>query len=130
MEKDAALERQFQPVYVEPPSPRDTVEILRGGQERHEVHHGVRIQDAAIEAAVALSDRYVSGRYLPDKAVDLIDEAASRLRIGIESAPHDLAEVTHAARRVEIELIALNRNGGAAPQRSQLEQELAALRGR
>ena len=142
VEKDAALERQFQPVYVEPPSPRDTVEILRGGQERHEVHHGVRIQESAIEAAVALSDRYVSGRYLPDKAVDLIDEAASRLRIGIESAPHDLAEVTHAARRVEMELIALNRSGGAAPQRSQLEsqrsqlepqrsqleQELAALR--
>src|SRR5215831_10512855 len=128
VEKDAALERQFQPVYVEPPSPRDTVEILRGGQERHEVHHGVRIQESAIEAAVALSDRYVSGRYLPDKAVDLIDEAASRLRIGVESPPSDLDHVTRSARRVEIELIALSRNGGTAPQRDGLERELAALR--
>jgi ATP-dependent Clp protease ATP-binding subunit ClpB len=131
VEKDAALERQFQPVYVEPPSPRDTVEILRGLRERHEVYHGVRIQDSAIEAAVALSDRYVSGRQLPDKAVDLIDEAASRLRVGIESAPHDLDQVTRAARRVEIELIAVDRSGGAvAPGRGQLGQELAALRAR
>jgi ATP-dependent Clp protease ATP-binding subunit ClpB len=129
VERDAALERQFQPVYVEPPSPRDTVEILRGLRERHEVYHGVRICDSAIEAAVALSDRYVSGRYLPDKAVDLIDEAASRLRIGIESAPHDLDQVTRMARRVEIELIAVRRSGGGAEaQRGQLEGELAALR--
>jgi ATP-dependent Clp protease ATP-binding subunit ClpB len=128
VEKDATLERQFQPVYVEPPSARDTVEILRGLRERHEVYHGVRICDSAIEAAVALSDRYVSGRHLPDKAVDLIDEAASRLRIGIESPPHDLEQLTRTARRVEIELIALERTGGAAPQRRQLEKELAALR--
>jgi len=100
VEKDAALERQFQPVYVEPPSARDTVEILRGLRERHEVFHGVRICDSAIEAAVALSDRYVPGRELPDKAVDLIDEAASRLRIGIESPPSDLDQVTQSARRV------------------------------
>jgi ATP-dependent Clp protease ATP-binding subunit ClpB len=128
VERDAALERLFQPVYVEPPSPRETVEILRGLRERHEVYHGVRIADSAIEAAVALSDRYVSGRHLPDKAVDLIDEAASRLRIGIESPPHDLDQVTQAARRAEIELIALKRSGGAAPLRDQLEQELAGLR--
>ncbi|HET7246508.1 MAG TPA: AAA family ATPase [Streptosporangiaceae bacterium] len=128
VEKDAALERQFQPVYVEPPSARDTVEILRGLRERHEVFHGVRISDSAIEAAVALSDRYVSGRELPDKAVDLIDEAASRLRIGIESPPSDLGHVTQSARRVEMELIALSRNGGTAPQRDGLERELAALR--
>jgi ATP-dependent Clp protease ATP-binding subunit ClpB len=128
VENDAALERQFQPVFVEPPSPRDTVEILRGGRERHEVYHGVRIQDSAIEAAVALSDRYVSGRHLPDKAVDLVDEAASRLRIGIESAPHGLDQVTQSARRAEMELIALDRGGGAAPQRSQLERDLAELR--
>jgi ATP-dependent Clp protease ATP-binding subunit ClpB len=129
VEKDAALERQFQPVYVEPPSARATVDILRGLRERHEAYHGVRICDSAIEAAVALSDRYVSGRYLPDKAVDLIDEAASRLRIGIESAPDHLDQITHTARRVEIQLIALDRSGsGPASQRSQLEQDLAALR--
>jgi ATP-dependent Clp protease ATP-binding subunit ClpB len=129
VEKDAALERQFQPVYVEPPSARATVDILRGLRERHEAYHGVRIRDSAIEAAVALSDRYVSGRCLPDKAVDLIDEAASRLRIGIESAPGHLDQITHTARRVEIQLIALDRSGsGPASQRRQLEQDLAALR--
>jgi ATP-dependent Clp protease ATP-binding subunit ClpB len=128
VERDAALERQFQPVYVEPPSVPDTVEILRGLRERHEVYHGVRIADAAIEAAVAMSDRYVSGRYLPDKAVDLIDEAASRVRIGIECAPSDLDQVTHAARRVEIELIALGSGGEAAARRNQLTDELAGLR--
>jgi ATP-dependent Clp protease ATP-binding subunit ClpB len=129
VEKDAALERQFQPVYVEPPSARATVDILRGLRERHEAYHGVRICDSAIEAAVALSDRYVSGRCLPDKAVDLIDEAASRLRIGIESAPDHLDQITHTARRVEIQLIALDRSGsGPASQRRQLEQDLAALR--
>ena len=129
VEKDAALERQFQPVYVEPPSVPDTMEILRGLRERHEVYHGVRIADSAIEAAVALSDRYVTGRHLPDKAVDLIDEAASRVRIGIESAPHDLEQVTHAARRTEIELIALGSGrGDASPRQGQLEQDLAALR--
>ena len=128
VERDAALERQFQPVYVEPPSGPDTVEILRGLRERHEVYHGVRIADAAIEAAVAMSDRYVSGRHLPDKAVDLIDEAASRVRIGIECAPSDLDQVTHAARRVEIELIALGSGGEAAARRNQLTDELAGLR--
>ena len=128
VEKNAGLERQFQPVYVEPPSPRDTVEILRGLRERHEVYHGVRICDSAIEAAVALSDRYVSGRQLPDKAVDLIDEAASRLRIGIDSPPPDLDQLTRAARRAEIELIASGKGGGTTDQRAQLERELAALR--
>jgi ATP-dependent Clp protease ATP-binding subunit ClpB len=129
VEKDAALERQFQPVYVEAPSPQDTVEILRGLRERHEIFHGVRITDPAIEAAVALSDRYVSGRHLPDKAVDLIDEAASRVHIGIESAPHDLDQVTHAVRQVEIELMALARSGAeASARRGQLEADLAGLR--
>jgi ATP-dependent Clp protease ATP-binding subunit ClpB len=127
VERDAALERLFQPVHVEAPSPRDTVEILRGLRERHEVYHGVRISDSAIEAAVALSDRYVSSRQLPDKAVDLIDEAASRLRIGIECPPSGLDRVTRAARRVEMELIALDRSGGPATQRDQLGQELAEL---
>src|SRR6516162_9049328 len=128
VEKDAALERQFQPVHVEAPSPQDTVEILRGLRERHEAYHGVRISDSAIEAAVALSDRYVSGRQLPDKAVDLIDEAASRLRIGIECPPSGLDRVTRAARRVEIELIALGSGAEAAPRRDQLARELAGLR--
>jgi ATP-dependent Clp protease ATP-binding subunit ClpB len=132
VEKDAALERQFQPVYVEAPSPQDTVDILRGLRERHEIFHGVRITDSAIEAAVALSDRYVSGRHLPDKAVDLIDEAASRVHIGIESAPHDLDQVTHAVRQVEIELMALARSGsevfGSPPRQAQLEADLAGLR--
>ena len=128
VEKNAGLERQFQPVYVEPPSPRDTVEILRGLRERHEVYHGVRIGDSAIEAAVALSDRYVSGRQLPDKAVDLLDEAASRLRIGIDSPPPDLDQLTRAARRAEIELIASGKGDGTTDQRAQLERELTALR--
>ena len=127
VERDAALERLFQPVHVEAPSPRDTIEILRGLRERHEAYHGVRISDSAIEAAVALSDRYVSGRQLPDKAVDLIDEAASRLRIGIECPPSGLDRVTRAARRVEMELIALGRSGGPPAQRDQLGQELAEL---
>ena len=130
VERDAALERLFQPVHVEAPSLRDTVEILRGLRERHEVYHGVRISDSAIEAAVALSDRYVSGRQLPDKGVDLIDEAASRLRIGIECPPPGLDRVTRAARRVEMELIALDRNGGPAAQRDQLGQELVVLQAR
>jgi ATP-dependent Clp protease ATP-binding subunit ClpB len=128
VEKDAALERQFQPVYVEPPSAQDTVEILRGLRERHEIFHGVRIADSAIEAAVALSDRYVSGRFLPDKAIDLIDEAASRVRIGVDSAPRDLDQAMHAARRAEIELIALDRSGEAAARRDHLDAELTRLR--
>jgi ATP-dependent Clp protease ATP-binding subunit ClpA len=97
VERDAALERLFQPVHVEAPSLRDTVQILRGLRERREAYHGVRIGDSAGEAAVALSDRCVSGRQLPDKAVDLIDEAASRLRIGIECPPSGLDRVTRAA---------------------------------
>jgi ATP-dependent Clp protease ATP-binding subunit ClpB len=131
IEKDAALERRFQPVFVDPPSARDTVEILRGMRERHEVHHGVRIHDSALEAAALLSDRYVSGRHLPDKAVDLIDEAASRLRIGIDTVPPDLDQATRRARRLEIELLALEQSdggGGPAEQRGRLAADLAALR--
>ena len=87
IEKDAALERRFQPVLVDEPSVEDTIAILRGLKERYEVHHGVRIQDAAIVAAATLSHRYIADRFLPDKAIDLIDEAASRLRIEIDSMP-------------------------------------------
>jgi ATP-dependent Clp protease ATP-binding subunit ClpB len=131
IEKDAALERRFQPVVVDPPSPADTVEILRGLRERHEIYHGVRIHDSALEAAAHLSDRYVSGRHLPDKAVDLIDEAASRLRIGIDTVPADLDAATRQARRLEIRLLALgNADGDDATvrQRGQLEADLAAVR--
>ena len=90
IEKDAALERRFQPVMVGEPSVEDTVAILRGLKERYEVHHGVRIQDGALVAAAALSDRYISDRFLPDKAVDLIDEAASRLKIELDSMPTEI----------------------------------------
>jgi ATP-dependent Clp protease ATP-binding subunit ClpB len=128
IETDAALERRFQPVAVDPPSPQDTVEILRGLRERHEIYHGVRIHDSALEAAAHLSDRYVSGRHLPDKAVDLIDEAASRLRIGIDTVPADLDQAGRQARRLEIRLLALGEADAAATQRGQLEADLAALR--
>ena len=131
IEADAALERRFQPVVIDPPSLEDTVEILRGLRERHEVYHGVLIHDSALEAAAHLSDRYVSGRHLPDKAVDLIDEAASRLRIGIDTTPADLDQAARQARRLEIRLLALPPSDGedeTAAQRGQLEADLAALR--
>jgi ATP-dependent Clp protease ATP-binding subunit ClpB len=107
IEKDAALERRFQPVFVEPPSVDDTIAILRGLKERYEVHHGVRIQDAALVAAAVLSDRYLTGRFLPDKAIDLIDEAGSRLRIEIDSLPTEIDVVERRIRQLEIERVAL-----------------------
>ena len=119
IEKDAALERRFQPVIVEPPSVADTIAILRGLKERYEVHHGVRIQDAALVAAAVLSDRYVTGRFLPDKAIDLVDEAASRLRIEIDSMPTEIDVVARRVRQLEIERVALaegdRRRLGRAP---------------
>ena len=119
IEKDAALERRFQPVIVDPPSAADTVEILRGLRERHEVYHGVRIHDSALEAAAFLSDRYVTGRHLPDKAVDLIDEAASRLRIGIDTTPPELDRAVRRARQLEIQLLALAQADGDDPAAAQ-----------
>ncbi|MGY1838853.1 MULTISPECIES: ATP-dependent chaperone ClpB [unclassified Modestobacter] len=107
IEKDAALERRFQQVFVGEPSVPDTIGILRGLKERYEVHHGVRITDAAIVAAATLSDRYVTARFLPDKAIDLVDEAASRLRMEIDSRPVEVDEVERAVRRMEIEEMAL-----------------------
>src|SRR5436190_754496 len=107
IEKDAALERRFQPVYVGEPSVEDTIAILRGLKERYEVHHGVRIQDAALVAAAVLSDRYITGRQLPDKAIDLVDEAASRLRIEIDSMPFGIDVVERRIRQLEIEKAAL-----------------------
>src|SRR3954471_11448840 len=109
IEKDPALERRFQQVFVGEPSVEDTIGILRGLKERYEVHHGVRITDAAIVAAATLSDRYVTGRFLPDKAIDLVDEAASRLRMEIDSRPVEVDEVERAVRRMEIEEMALGK---------------------
>jgi ATP-dependent Clp protease ATP-binding subunit ClpB len=109
IEKDPALERRFQQVFVGEPSVEDTIGILRGLKERYEVHHGVRITDAAIVAAATLSDRYVTARFLPDKAIDLVDEAASRLRMEIDSRPVEVDEVERAVRRMEIEEMALTK---------------------
>jgi len=129
IEKDAALERRFQQVFVGQPSVNDTIAILRGLKERYEVHHGVRIQDAALVAAAVLSDRYVTGRFLPDKAIDLIDEAASRLRIEIDSLPTELDVVNRRMRQLEIERMALEKESDEASQErlDKLEEELAEL---
>jgi len=109
IEKDAALERRFQPVLVDEPSVEDTVSILRGLKEKYEVHHGVRIKDAALVAAATLSHRYISDRFLPDKAIDLVDEAASRLRIEIDSMPQELDEVERKIQQLEIEAVAMKK---------------------
>jgi len=130
IEKDAALERRFQPVYVAPPSVENTIAILRGLKERYEVHHGVRIQDAALVAAAVLSDRYVTGRFLPDKAIDLIDEAASLLRIEIDSMPTEIDVITRRIRQLEIEQVALakEKDPASVERREGIEAELADLR--
>ncbi|MGH3912411.1 MAG: ATP-dependent chaperone ClpB, partial [Pseudonocardiaceae bacterium] len=124
IEKDAALERRFQQVLVGEPSAEDTIGILRGLKERYEVHHGVRITDAALVAAATLSDRYITARFLPDKAIDLVDEAASRLRMEIDSRPVEIDEVERAVRRLEIEEMALAKESDPAS-----VQRLATLRG-
>jgi len=132
IEKDAALERRFQPIYVGEPSVEDTVAILRGLKERYEVHHGVRITDGAIVAAAKLSDRYIGGRFLPDKAIDLVDEAASRLRIEIDSLPQEIDEVERRIMQLEIERTALEKEeeAGALERRDRIDAELAELRER
>ncbi|HEX9466867.1 MAG TPA: ATP-dependent chaperone ClpB, partial [Acidimicrobiia bacterium] len=129
IEKDPALERRFQQVYVDEPSVEDTIAILRGLKERYEVHHGVRIQDAALVAASVLSHRYITGRQLPDKAIDLVDEAASRLRIEIDSMPFEIDVVERQIRRIEIEKAALAKEtDDVSRQRlAALEEELATL---
>jgi ATP-dependent Clp protease ATP-binding subunit ClpB len=114
IEKDPALERRFQPVFVGEPSIEDTIGILRGLKERYEVHHGVRITDAALVAAATLSDRYITDRFLPDKAIDLVDEAASRLRMEIDSRPVEVDEIERSVRRLEIEQMALEKEPDAA----------------
>jgi ATP-dependent Clp protease ATP-binding subunit ClpB len=114
IEKDAALERRFQPVMVEEPSVEDTIAILRGLKERYEVHHGVRIQDAALVAAAILSHRYISDRFLPDKAVDLVDEAASRLKIDLDSMPTEIDQLERQIMQLEMEKQALKKEKDAA----------------
>jgi ATP-dependent Clp protease ATP-binding subunit ClpB len=130
VEKDPALERRFQPIYVGEPSVEDTIAILRGLKERYEVHHGVRITDGAIIAAATLSHRYISDRFLPDKAIDLIDEAASRLRIEIDSMPIEIDEVERKILQLEIERQALKREQDKASKGrlAQLEREIHNLR--
>jgi ATP-dependent Clp protease ATP-binding subunit ClpB len=123
IEKDAALERRFQPVYVGEPTVADTIAILRGLKERYEAHHGVRIRDAALVAAAVLSDRYIADRFLPDKAIDLVDESASRLRMEIDSSPLELDEAERRVRQLEIELAAMGKESQEV--REPLERDLA-----
>ncbi|WP_131113687.1 ATP-dependent chaperone ClpB [Lichenihabitans psoromatis] len=129
VEKDAALARRFQPVYVAEPSVEDTVSILRGLKEKYEQHHGVRIQDAALVAAATLSNRYIADRFLPDKAIDLIDEAGSRLRMQVDSKPEELDNVDREAMRLKIEAEALKKEHDAASKDrlQRLQKELADL---
>lgn len=129
IEKDPALERRFQQVYVGEPSVEDTIAILRGLKERYEVHHGVRIQDAALIAAATLSDRYLTGRFLPDKAIDLIDESASKLRIEIDSLPTEIDVVERRIRQLEMEKVALSKetDSESSERLGELEAELADL---
>jgi len=130
IEKDAALERRFQPILVDQPSVEDTISILRGLKEKYEVHHGVRITDAALVAAAVLSNRYITDRFLPDKAIDLIDEAASRLRIEINSMPEELDEIERRIKQLEIEAVALKKEkeDAARERRQVIQEELANLK--
>jgi ATP-dependent Clp protease ATP-binding subunit ClpB len=130
VEKDAALERRFQPVLVDQPSVEDTISILRGLNEKYEAHHGVRIKDAALVAAATMSNRYITDRFLPDKAIDLVDESAAKLRTEIDSMPQELDEVSRRVMQLEIEREALRKEDDSASRRrlEQLEKELAELR--
>src|SRR5204862_465937 len=130
IEKDAALERRFQPVLVDQPSVEDTISILRGLKDRYEVHHGVRIKDAALVAAAVFSDRYITERFLPDKAIDLVDEAAARLRTEIDSMPAELDETRRRIMQLEIEREALRKETDKASKErlAKLEKELANLK--
>jgi ATP-dependent Clp protease ATP-binding subunit ClpB len=130
VEKDAALERRFQPVFVGEPSLQDTISILRGLKERYEVHHGVRIQDSAIVAAATLSNRYITDRFLPDKAIDLVDEAASRVRVQIDSMPEELDQAERKRVQLEVEREALKKESDAASRErlERVEREIAELR--
>ena len=129
VEKDAALARRFQPVFVDEPTVEDTVSILRGLKEKYEVHHGVRIADGAIVAAATLSNRYITDRFLPDKAIDLIDEAASRVRMAVDSKPEALDEIDRRAVQLKIEREALKKETDKASvaRLEKLEDEIAEL---
>src|ERR1700680_2360478 len=130
IEKDAAFERRFQTVYVDQPSVEDTISILRGLRERYEIHHGVRIKDSALVAAAVLSNRYISDRFLPDKAIDLVDEAAAKLRTEIDSMPSELDEILRRQMQLEIEREALRKEKDAASRErlKKIERELAELK--
>jgi len=130
IEKDAALERRFQPVFVDQPSVEDTISILRGLRERYELHHGVRIKDSALVAAATLSNRYIADRFLPDKAIDLVDEAAAKLRTEIDSMPQELDEASRRTMQLEIEREALRKESDEASKQrlDKIERELAELR--
>src|SRR5206468_1504347 len=130
IEKDAALERRFQIVYVSEPSVEDTIAILRGLREKYEVHHGVRVKDSAIVAAATLSSRYITDRFLPDKAIDLIDEAAASLRIQIDSMPTEIDQLERRAIQLEIERQALKREDdpNSRERLAAIDKELAEVR--
>src|SRR3954469_17866660 len=128
VEKDAALERRFQPIYVGEPTLEGTIAILRGLKERYEAHHGVTITDAALIAAATLSDRYIADRFLPDKAIDLVDEAASRVAIELSSVPTEIDEVERRIKQLEIEQVAVAKDDTAVERREEIERELAELR--
>ncbi len=130
IEKDAALERRFQTVFVDQPSVEDTISILRGLRERYEIHHGVRIKDSALVAAAVLSNRYITDRFLPDKAIDLVDEAAAKLRTEIDSMPADLDEILRRIMQLEIEREALKKESDAASKDrlKKIEKEIADLK--
>ncbi len=130
IEKDPALERRFQPVFVDEPTVEETISILRGLKEKYELHHGVKIKDSALVAAAVLSHRYISGRYLPDKAIDLVDEAAARIRVEIDSMPEEIDELERRIRQLEIERQALKKEKDEASQErlAKLQRELAELK--
>ncbi len=130
IEKDAALERRFQEVLVDEPNVIDTISILRGLKERDEVHHGVKIADSALVAAAVLSNRYISDRFLPDKAIDLVDESAAKLKMEITSKPEELDEVDRKVLQLEMERLSLQKDNDAASQErlEKIEQELANLK--
>lgn len=130
IEKDPALERRFQPVFVDEPTVEETISILRGLKEKYELHHGVKIKDSALVAAAVLSHRYISGRYLPDKAIDLVDEAAARIRVEIDSMPEEIDELERRIRQLEIERQALKKEKEEASQErlAKLQRELAELK--
>ena len=128
VEKDAALERRFQPIYVGEPSLEGTIAILRGLKERYEAHHGVTITDAALIAAATLCDRYIADRFLPDKAIDLVDEAASRVAIELSSVPTEIDEVERKIKQLEIEMVAVGKDDTATARKDEIERELSDLR--